>query len=115
MARWPINGHPIIVSTDIAIILDHILIGMLLNQLQSAQIVYRWVYRRINCNQLGLYIDEHPRWVCQQWVVRLFPLGHAGLLTSAKQLTAQTRGFYDYQPRGFNGLVVKQTHCFTGY
>ncbi len=31
MARWSINAHPIIVMVAIAISLDHILIGILLN------------------------------------------------------------------------------------
>jgi hypothetical protein len=36
----------------------------------------------------------------------------AGLSTSAKRSTAQTRGFHSYQPRGLNGLVIKQTRHF---
>ncbi len=42
-----------------------------------------------------------------------FDGGCAGLSTSAKHLTAQTRGFYGYQLRGFNGLIVKQSYHFT--
>jgi hypothetical protein len=43
----------------------------------------------------------------------MIPLGCAGLLTSAKHLTAQPRGFYGYQPRGFNGLIIKRTRHLT--
>ncbi len=101
-----------------------------------------------DCNQLGLYIDWHccqidrdqlglcingcQRWFQQwvwRWVRQSVPLGCAGLLTSVKRLTAQMSGFYSYQPRGLNGLVlwneivvlqtrftgfVKWTHRFTG-
>ncbi len=86
-----------------------------------------------DCNRLGSYIDWHCHWIdrdqlglcingCQWWfqwwvwwwVWRWVPLGCAGLSTSAKHLTAQTRGFHGYHPRGFKGLVVKQTHHFTG-
>ena len=44
-----------------------------------------------------------------------FHLAVLGLSTSAKHSTAQTRGFYSYQPRRFNGLVGKRTRCFTDY
>jgi hypothetical protein len=43
MARWPINAHPIIVIAAIAIGLDRISIGMLLN----------------DCNRLGSCINEY--------------------------------------------------------
>jgi hypothetical protein len=44
-----------------------------------------------------------------------FHLAVLGYLPLVKRLTAQTRGFYGYQPRGFNWLVVKQTCHFTDY
>ncbi len=98
-----------------------------LNQLQSAWIVYQWVYCWIDCNQLGSCINGCRQWVQRwvrcwvQWWVRrwvwwwdqwLVPLCCAGLSTSAKRLTAQTRGFHGYQPRGFIGLVDKRTRRF---
>ncbi len=57
MARWPRNAHPIIMMAAIAIGSDRISIGMLLNRLQSARIVYWWVHHWIDCNQLGSYTD----------------------------------------------------------
>ncbi len=102
----------------ITISLDCILIGILLNWLQSAWIVYRWAYCWIDCNQLGLYINGHWQWFwwwVWWWIAWLIPLGRAGLSTTAKHSTAQTRGFYGYQPRGFNWLAVKQTSCISGY
>ncbi len=89
----------------IAISLDRVSMSILLNWLQSAWIVYRWVYR-------WWFRWWFHRWVwrsVQRWV----PLGCAGLSTSAKRSTAQTRCFYGYQLRGFNRLVVEQTHRFT--
>jgi hypothetical protein len=101
-----------------------------------------WHCPQIDCNQLGLCIDEY---IIKSIVISLdcilmginggldsgfnggfdggiyggsfhqFHLAMLGYLsTFAKRSMAQTRGFYGYQPRGFNGLVVKRTHCFTG-
>ncbi len=117
---------------SIAISSDCVLMSILSNWLRSARIVYQWVYCPINCNQLGLCINWCQRWfwwwvrwwvwqsvqwwfrrLVWRWVWWLVSLGCAGLSTSVKCLTALSRGFYGYQPRGFNGLVVKQTRCFT--
>ncbi len=91
-----------------------------------------WHRRQIDCNQLESCIDEY--------IVKLiaissdhvsmdvdsgfdgvfdggfdaqFHLAVMELSTSAKHSTAQPRGFCGYQPRGFNGLIVKGTRCFT--
>ncbi len=84
-------------TAAIAIGSDHISMNLLSNRLQSARIVYRWV------SMVGLTVGLT--------VGHSISLGRAGLLTSAKRSTAQMRGSYDYQPRGFNGFVVKQTYC----
>jgi hypothetical protein len=110
MERWPINArmHVMvaiaigldcilngIVVESIATSLDCVLMSILLNRLRSAQMVYQsmlTVFSTLD-SMVGLTVGS-------TWC--------AGLSTSAKCLTAQTRGFYSYQSRGFNGLLLNK-------
>jgi hypothetical protein len=80
-----------------------------------------WHCHQIDRNQLGLCVDEY---IVESMAISSdrvsmdvdgsfdggFDGGFDGrfhLAVLGYHLTAQTRGFYGYQVRGFNGLVVK--------
>jgi hypothetical protein len=88
----------------IAISLDCVSMSILSNRLQSAQIMYRWMSTVVSTvgSTMGLTVGSTvgSTWLC--WAIDL-----------SKAFDSSDERLYGYQPRGFNGLVMKRTRRFT--